>query len=257
MRKIVFSTLIGLLLLFAMIVVVSAQTRTVGVKVGDWFKYGDVAAQWTSNDPNATVPSIYKSIKDAAWMEMTITAVSSTNVTAEQITHWKNGTETGLYGWVDIDTGDGENFNDFLVSANLNPGDTEYSSTGYSNLIINYTISENNFGTWRLVNHFNTTYSFNSNSSVYSGSAEFVWDRSTGVAIEVSQYLTYQTGSYTSTLSYHFRLTDSDVVPEFPSPTSVLLVLIVLTTVIVALSKRRILKSSRLARCQNDRKFII
>lgn len=244
MHKVVLSTLIVMFLLFVMVVPASAQLRTVGVEVGDWFMYGDVAAQWISNDPNAVTPSIYKSINEAVWMKMIIATVSGTIVSAQQITHWKNGTETSLDGWIDIDTGEGENFNDFLVSANLVPGDSEYSSSSYSTLIINYTTSENNLGSWRLVNHFNATYSSNSDSTLYSGSVQYLWDRSTGVAIEVSHLFSYQTGSYKSTLSYHFRMTASNVVPEFPTWTAMLLMLIVLIPVIVALSKRRPLKTS-------------
>jgi hypothetical protein len=240
MHKVVFSTLIALFLLSAMVVTSSAQSRTVGVKVGDWFKYGDVAAQWNSNDPKATPPFAFlNSFNDVAWMEMIITAVSGTNVTAQQIMHYRNGSETSSNGWVDINTGDADLFNDFIVSANLIPGEPEYGSTAYEGLIINNTIVEDFHGITRYLNHFNTTYSSTSGSSLYGESVDYTWDMLTGVAMGVYHFLLNQTGPYTSTLSYHFSMTDSNLIPEFPTWASALLILILLTYSVLAISKRR------------------
>jgi len=238
MHKLALSALILIFLLFLVPVTVLAQPRVVGVKVGDWFKYGDVGAQWTSNDPSATTPTIVNSFNEVAWMEMTITDVSGTNITATQVMHYKNGTETSSYGWVDINTGDAENFDDFLISANLIPGDSEYNSTTYESLIINNTITMSFLGVTRYVNHFNNTNSASSGSSLFTESADFLWDMDTGVALGVTHFLSNQTGPYTSTLSYHFKLTDSPVIPEFPTLTSTLFILILFAPAILVLSKR-------------------
>jgi len=244
MYRTVLATLITMFLLFSVAGTALAQPRTVGVNVGDWFKYGDVGAQWTSNYPNSTTPAIVNSFNSIALMEMTITAVSGTNISAQQMIYYKNGTETSSNGWVDINSGDAQSFDDFLISANLIPGETEYNSQNYVSLIINDTMKLSFLGVIRYVNHFNNTNSASSGSSVITQSADFLWDMDTGVALEVAHFLSNQTGPYTSTLSYHFRLTDSPVIPEFPVFTSTIIVLMLMTPAILVLSKRRQLRKS-------------
>jgi len=130
-KKIVSLTLLLVFLLFAMVMTASATTRIVGVNVGDWFKYSDITVNWSSNDPSATLPEVYKDLNETQWFDVTVTLISGTNITGQLTTHYKNGTETTFGGWVDIDTGNGENLTLGFISANLVAGDTLYTSAYY------------------------------------------------------------------------------------------------------------------------------
>ena len=131
-KKILILTLFFTILLSVMVMTsVVAQSRIVGVNVGDWFKYGDVTFSWNSTDPNATIPSGFETFNVTDWMKMTVTGVSDTNVTVQMIFHLKNGTEEAYDNIVDIDTGAG-NMTMWVISANLNVNDTIYSAPAYS-----------------------------------------------------------------------------------------------------------------------------
>src|SRR5512136_3092562 len=100
--------LISSLLVFALVMSTSAQTRTVGVNIGNKWRWNSTAT-WSSDDPNATIPSYLVDVKDTEWSEVTIAAISGarTNVTGQGIKHYWNGTEATVDGWVDVDTGTG------------------------------------------------------------------------------------------------------------------------------------------------------
>src|SRR5512136_2450538 len=118
--KIALFNLLSLFLVFAPVVIASAQTRTVGVSIGNKWRW-DSTANWSSDDPNATIPYYLADVNDTEWSEITITAISDTNVTGQGTKHYWNGTETTMDGWVDVDTGEG-NLTLFLISANLTVG---------------------------------------------------------------------------------------------------------------------------------------
>ena len=91
--RIVLLSLTATFLLFALVVAASAQTRTVGVSVGNTFTYG-VTASWSSNDTTATPPSYIVDANNTQSGELSITAISGTNVTVQTTTLYKNSTET-------------------------------------------------------------------------------------------------------------------------------------------------------------------
>jgi len=251
-KRIVFLALVSTFLLSAMVVTsVVAQPRIVGVSVGDWFKYGEVTVNWSSNDPNATFPpphwEMLEGMNETEWMLLTVGDVSGTNITCQAIEHYKNGTEETESGYIDIDTGDG-NMTFLAISANLDAGHTIYGSGNYSTWMINETVSRTYPGGVRETNHINMTmeysYTLNETQYYYYNSMNFYWDRSSGILVEDYFAGINQTGEYTTTWSAHDRITESSVwvIPEFPAWTSMLLILIVLTVAVV-IYKRRILKT--------------
>lgn len=251
-KKIVLLTLVLVLLLSAMVVTSSAQPRTVGVTVGDWVKFGDVNVTWSSNDPNTTKVWYGMDLErynETEWMMAEITQVAGTNVTIQYTERFKNGTEETSSGWGDIDTGDG-NATFMLIAANLNENDTLYTSGDYSNYLINETITRVYPDSTRETNHINMTYGpYNytippDTEVYYFYSMNFYWDKATGILVEDSFEMTNQTGEYFTAWSMDFKITESNVwvVPEFPSLTSIVLILVVLTTAIV-IYKRRLLKA--------------
>ena len=115
-------------LLFALIAQTAAQTGSVGVNVGNIFTY-DPTVSWSSNEPGAIPPSYLVEFNDTLWIEFTVTAISGADITMQATTHYKNGTDITVGGWVDVNTGDNENMSEEIISANLYAGDSMYTSS--------------------------------------------------------------------------------------------------------------------------------
>lgn len=239
--RIVLLNLISAFLLLALVVAASAQTRTVGVGVGNKFRFTLGTVSWISDDPSATPPSALVDANNTQWVEVTITTISGTNVTGQVTRHYKNGTEITEGGWVDVDTGDGENITGLVISANLAAGDSVYTSSPYNDYIINETVPRTYFGGVRDTNHLNTASNTNSSSGTLSLRTNLYWDKSTGFAVETRQETTSQTGSYTTTWSEDGQIISSNVwtVPEFSTWTPALLILIALTSATIAIARQR------------------
>jgi hypothetical protein len=228
------------------VTLVVAQPRTVGVTVGDWFKYGDITGSWSSNDPNSTRPSGWISeVNETEWILMSIEDVSGTNITVQSIIHFTNGTEITEGGYADIDTGDGT-MTFIAISANLNANDTIYSSPGYSTQKINETITRTYPDGVRDTNYMNITSEHNVTGFYQYVSMSWYWDRSSGIFVEMSQDYTSHTGNYTTTGSVLFKITESNVwvIPEFP-PFLILPLFMIITLLIVIIYKRKISVSKR------------
>ena len=242
-KKIVSMTLICVFLLSAFgVASVAAQPRIVGVAYGNLFTFGDVSVSWSSNDPSATVPEFLEDFNNTEWIQMLVVDISGTNVTFQWVTHAKNGTEKTEGYQVDIDTGLG-NATMAIISANLNVGDSLYTSGSYSSSRINETITRIYPDETRVTNHFNVTTEYNV-TGVYSHlSTNYYWDRPTGMLVQMSQEATMQVGENITAWGMSIAITDSNawVVPEFPTCLFIPLVLIVLTVAII-FHKQRLLK---------------
>jgi hypothetical protein len=223
-------------LLFALVVVASAQTRTAGVSLGNKFRYTPIVS-WSTNDQSAAPPPSLVDNNNTQWLEVTITAISGTNVAGQTTRHFTNGTETTTGGWVDVNTGDGENITTLIISANLAGGDSVYTSSPYDAWIINETVLGKYKSGLRETNHLNIT----SSSGTASYSSNSYWDKSTGVEVELILEATNQTALYTTTWSLDFQIISSDIwtVPEFPAWTPALLILIALTSATMVITRQR------------------
>jgi hypothetical protein len=226
-EKIVLLTSFSVFLLSAMVVTsVVAQPRTVGVAAGNWFKYGTFDVNWSSNDPNATFPpsgwEVFADLNKTEWGLIRVEDVSGTNVTIQQTTHFKNGTEAIEGGYVNVDTGDG-NMSLVVISANLNANDAFYTSGSYSTWKINETIVRAYPNGARETNLLNMTYehswTVNETQYYYYFTMDIYWDKLTGILVEDYYRLINQTGEYLTTWSALSGMTESNgwVVPEFPS----------------------------------------
>ncbi len=242
MKSLLF-TFVSVFILSAMVVTSSAQERVVGVTVGDWFRYGDIIFNFNSNDPDATIPLAMKQLNETEWTMLAIVDVSVTNVTGQLTTHFKNGTEEIVGGYVDIDTGEGENMTTFVVSANLEENDTVYTSVMYSIWKINETIVQTYPDSVRDTNHLNMTSESSWGGTYVYVSTNYYWDKSTGILVELSQEYILQTEDYATTWSMLMGITEANVwvVPEFPTWTSVLMLIVL--TLTIAIYKRRLLKT--------------
>jgi hypothetical protein len=232
------SAAITCLILIALVASTSAQQRTPGVKEGDWFKFGNISANWYSNDPNAKPPSDVEGYNGVQWLFLNISTVSETTVICQFTFHYKNGTESSASGgWVDIESGSG-NLAPWLISANLNTGETVYSS-GSSTLRINETILSSYPVSSREANHVRTNIPFNATG--YSYSQDYYWDRTTGVLLENYFEDTNYTGSHVMTSSLDVKITDSNVwtVPEFPFGASTILIFTTISVIILIIKQPR------------------
>jgi hypothetical protein len=92
-------------------------------------------------------------------------------------------------------------------------------------------------GLVRNTNHLDV----NSSSGTQSYRVDLYWDKSTGVFVEMLQENTNQTGAYTTTWSLDAQIISSDVwtVPEFPTWTPALLILIALTSATMVIARQR------------------
>jgi hypothetical protein len=237
-KKIAILLMMGLL--FAMITAsTAAQTRTPGVSTGDTFTYGNALFNWYSDDPSATQPVEWADLNQTAYFTASVESVVGTNVSCSLLLHFSNGTELADPGWVDVDTGDGENITLFLISANLGPGDPIYSTGEYATWTINETIPRNYAGGTRDTNHLSIAMDESIPPYVvFSLSWDIYWDKATGILAEMSMS-SNQTYTYTTDMSFSVNLTGSSiwVVPEFVGLPQIVLLLASLA--IVALVCRR------------------
>jgi hypothetical protein len=212
-------------------------SRTVGVSVGNSFKQS-VAFSWSSTDPNAIMPSYYAGWNETEWMSVLIIDVSGTNVSAQTTIHFKNGSDLVQVGVTDIDTGNG-NWTTWIIAANLNLNDTIYTSS-MSTYLINETIPRDYPGGSRSTNHLNITTELNTTDSYLYNSRNNYWDRETGFMVEGSDLQISKANTFWTNVSFSATLTESDVwvVPEFPTFTLILAVLILLAAAVVFSRKR-------------------
>jgi len=236
MKKIILLAFILLLFSTAMVVTVVAQQRIVGVSVDDWFKFGDITVNWSSNNPNATLPPGFEELNETEWVLLSVENVSGTTITFQSTRHFKNGTERIESGYLDIDTGDTENMGGAAISANLEANDTLYTG---STVKINETVVRTYLGGVRETNHLNVTLEESLTQYYYYRTENFYWDKPTGIVVEQYVEEIEQTEEYLTTYSASVRITESSVwiIPEFPS--FLLLPLFMIVTLLAVIIYRR------------------
>jgi len=229
-------SLITIFVLLTLIVSVSAQTRKVGVSAGNKFRYS-VTASWNSNDPDATIPSSIVDLQNTQWEEITITAISGTNVSGRTTDHFNNNTEYSIYGWVDVNTGAGNNLNPLFVSTNLFAGNPVYTSSPFNTWFINESVHRTYLSGARLTNGLHRISS--SGNETYVN--DIYWDTLTGAAVETGQEITNQSGEYVTTTLTHSQIVSSNVwtVPEFPNgPVSLVMLVALIFVSLVVLGRK-------------------
>ncbi|MGD9130625.1 MAG: hypothetical protein PVH73_03520 [Candidatus Bathyarchaeota archaeon] len=127
MKKTILIVLLSLFLISTLTVPALAQDMTVGVSVGDWFKYEHRVTRWESEDP--FLPDGYYGPLTLAdnqtnFIQYTVTDITpvagGNNVTFEITYDWENGSVTtgSLVETVTVD-----NQNIYMIGANLEPDD--------------------------------------------------------------------------------------------------------------------------------------
>jgi len=165
---------------------ISAVDYTVGVKEGQWIKYGEFSAIWTGI---GTEPEEITALNQTEWMMLEIQSVSDTNVTAEAISYYKDGNETTETMEGDVATAEG-NLSPKIIPAGLKKGDaiSILIGTVTFNIIINSTITRVYANANRRVNVLNLDYS----DPVFTFKFTTYWDQATGILLEFFKYQSMQ-----------------------------------------------------------------
>src|SRR5512137_2022683 len=185
-----------ILIIFSSIGLATGQSRQPGVMVGDTFKY-TFNFEINTSSSQMDFPSLFEGlsalVKDIDWIQVKITQVSGTTVTAQSTTQFKNGTQQSITQTADVAIGEGE-LSMFLIAANLGPNDKIYTN---SEGVINGTQTKAYPSGTREVNYQTINMSFNVSQEEL---AEFnitgplqqnnlqqtYWDKQTGALVEMS-----------------------------------------------------------------------
>lgn len=123
MKKIIALFVFLALLLLASAFTPNSQALTVGIHVGDWFKYKGTLIYWHADEgvpfPPHPYANIIKEYNETDWYLYNVTDIFESNVTFTVTRHWKNGTED-TYTLVDNMT---SSFTMMVIDVELGPGD--------------------------------------------------------------------------------------------------------------------------------------
>jgi hypothetical protein len=154
--------------------VVHAKDYTVGVKAGDWMKYGQIAVTWTGN---GTEPSSVADAKKLDWLRIDVLNVTGTTASLNFTDHYNNGTQTFYSSDVDVQSGLAGYV--YLVASNLTAGDPLPPQT--LGITINQTVTRLYAGTNRNVN----IVDFKSSDPSSPSESKICWDQNTGIMVEL------------------------------------------------------------------------
>lgn len=188
----------------------------VGVDVGDWVKY-DIAATWMSSLDGEPPPELIE-INKTEWVKNIVLATSGTNITFQRVVHYKDGNETTSIEYVDVKTGDSSDVGTFVfIPSNLAKDDMVHASLT-EHYYINETVFRRYMGVTRETNHLNvSTVYYETQSLVTIFTANYYWDKTTGVLCErPGAYASYIEGVTTS-LSISEKIVDTNLwEPDMP-----------------------------------------
>jgi hypothetical protein len=179
----------------------------VGVKVGDWWKYGNITLNLNSSDPNAT-PSLFQPFfltNETDWQTFNVTAVSERNVTLKTIVHFKNQTE--ISETIQFDIANGTSVCFILIAPNLKVG--EFISIDGPPIL--YEKSYSSIGVTRRVCVFNDSDQINDGSASGSIIYDLFWDKFSGILLDVDEHVNITNGSAYYRLDFHMNVVETNL----------------------------------------------
>jgi len=256
MKKTILIVLLSVFLLSAMIVPSLSQDVTVGVSVGDWFKFEGTLLYYEADEGVPFPPSQYVTqpmvYNESDWQTVTVTDITGNNVTVEIVTHWKNGTETTEEVNEDITVG----MTMQIIPANMEGGDVlrEETDIGFGMIWparnLNESIMVEYLNSTREANVLDWTHPAMMFAPDDRTHQVYDWDKETGALVKFSMdgNTTAWDESYNAIGQAHYMvenvIVDTNiwtVIPEFPTGTVMLLVFIAIT-VSIDLYRRKTLK---------------
>jgi hypothetical protein len=243
------SLFISILALCSFVACSGVLVRVPGVHYGDWFLFS-VGTFFDSND--TVVPPILGSLVElnkTEWLRVDVTGVNGTRIDFRETMHYENGTEQNYTNYQDVEGGA---YSALFVAANLNAGDSLYSSGSYSSWIINDTVMTLYPSGLRQTNRVNITdVLVDAPGNFCSVCQRQYFDRACGVTVEIAWEGVNQTGVYYTEYSMCAKLIGSNlwIVPEYPS--LAFLPLFMAATLVTAKFVAYARKRKRRVRCES------
>jgi hypothetical protein len=173
------------LLCLAMVGQTLGQNRMPGVHENDQFIY-TITAFWNSNNQGATVPADLLSVNETRWYNVTISSISNSNVSSNDIWHFANGTESTVVVVQNVASGTSYVMKGLveITSANLGPNDLLYDSADDPRRI-NQTVSVDYGNNKRDTNAISFSYPLTDTSTGATGygTEAFYFDKATGILV--------------------------------------------------------------------------
>jgi hypothetical protein len=195
-RGIIFA--LTFVLLMGIAVPVLAVDYNPGVSVDQWAEYGNYVAPEEEDVVNMT--------------RVGVTAVSGKEVTLSECTGYRDGTDETVDKVYDVEAGtvDGEaaTFPGILIAANLNEGDA------LPPVDLGYTVNTSETRTYLGVSRSVNIFSYTEVGEGYTVSDTFVYDKVSGIRLEVQTDVTMDT----TVLTYSHSIVDTNIFEE-PEPT--------------------------------------
>jgi hypothetical protein len=185
----------------------SKKAWKVGVDVGDWWKCGNITLKLDSSDPNAT-PSIFQQFflaNETDWQSFNVTEVSGRNVTLKTIIRFKNQTE--ISETIQFDIANGTSVCFILIAPNLKVG--EFISIDGPPIL--YEKSYSSIGVTRRVCVFNASMQINDGSASGSIIYNLVWDKFSGILLNVDEHVNITNGSAYYRLDFHMNVVETNL----------------------------------------------
>jgi hypothetical protein len=204
-RKTICITVILLVMCSSIGQFASAQSTTVGVSVGNSYKYR-FGSFYYSDSMDSGIPAHLVEDNKTEWVQYTVTGISNTTVSYFALQHFENGSENSAQNQADIATGEGA----FpIIRANVGLNERVYPSLNASPVATEL---------------LNRTYQYIQRTVVHVS-----WNETGETQYNVDAYFDQQTGMLVEMLvafpqilgvgEYVWTLIESSVwtVPEFPS----------------------------------------
>jgi len=246
MRRVLRTCLTVSLAVLFMFVLASTLVRAadyeVGVKVGDWVKYGQVTTVWSEN---GTEPSYIRDQKKIDWARVDIVSVQGTSVSLNITVHLGNGTQMLSSRDLDVSTNELTLMdNIYIIASNLGVGDPiNNQSYSITTPTINQTLTRQYAGADRAVNFVDyiTLYQ----NSLYE--SEFYFDRTTGILLE-SHLKSSDPNNSSSYVEYSLKATETNIWSPFGTTILIIIagtILFLVALIAIVLLRRRKLQHSR------------
>ncbi len=200
-----------------------------GVSTGKFVQF-QVDASWSGPNPSAQILDLMQQ----SWTKITVQSVVSTNITAQQTTHYHNGTER-IYALLgNLAEGEG-NLSIAIIPSGLTSGAIFPVSLGSShyNMTINSTLTRTFIGASRSVNFINSTH-------IAGNYTTFYWDKATGFILQWLFYAAVTSQGWVGQWNYTAIQTNLwSSVPSIPSSPLIILGVMLATFPAYLMARRR------------------
>jgi hypothetical protein len=209
------AVILVIVIIAAVIIYVNSGTQSsaplvAGVKPGDTFTY-ELQGLWEPNNSNTTVSDSILVLNMSESYQVTITNVSDSEIRVHNVWLFKNGTEIGGDGQINIETGISSGGFWALYAANLNSGQRTRPE-GPDTATINSTMTRTYPDGTRETNILQVQaqyYNVSNPSQVYTEYMTVEFDKQTGILTQLTDERIYNNPEMKETILW--RLTDSNV----------------------------------------------